>query len=208
MTDCGTQWEDVYRSKDEAEVSWFEKRPEISLDLIAQSGIAPDVALIDIGAGASRLTDCLLEQGFRDLTALDLSQAALTATRDRLPEDAPVTWIAGDVLRWTPEKRYALWHDRAAFHFLTDPADQAAYRDKLIEALVEGGYAVIGTFAPDGPDKCSGQVIEKYDTDKLMALLGPEFRLIDSRRHTHVTPGGTEQRFFYALVQNRPVGSP
>lgn len=204
MTDAGEKWESVYRGKQAEDLSWFEDRPQTSLELIAASGIAPDAALIDIGAGASRLTDCLLEQGFRDLTALDLSQAALRATRARLPEDAPVAWIAGDVLTWRPDRRYALWHDRAALHFLTGPADRRAYRDTLGEALEDGGFAVIGTFAPDGPDRCSGQAVEKYDTDKLMALLGPDFRLIDSRRHTHVTPGGTQQRFFYALVQKRP----
>ncbi|MYM56046.1 class I SAM-dependent methyltransferase [Thalassovita mangrovi] len=204
MTDAETKWENTYQSKSADALGWFEARPETSLKLIARSGVAHDAALIDIGAGASRLTDCLLDLGFLDLTALDLSQAALQATRDRLPEDAPVTWIAGDMLRWRPERRYALWHDRAALHFLTDPADQAAYRDTLDRALAAGGFAVIGTFAPDGPDKCSGQVVEKYDAAKLMALLGPDFRLIEELRHTHVTPGGTEQRFFYALVQKRP----
>ncbi len=204
MTDAETKWENTYRGKSADTLGWFEERPETSLRLIARSGVTHDAALIDIGAGASRLIDCLLELGFRDLTALDLSQAALQATRDRLPADAPVTWIAGDMLRWRPERRYALWHDRAALHFLTDPADQAAYRDTLNRALAAGGFAVIGTFAQDGPDKCSGQVVEKYDAGKLMALLGPDFRLIEELRHTHVTPGGTEQRFFYALVQKHP----
>ena len=163
MGDKPDRWEGVYRTKAEAETSWFEDRPQVSLDLIAATGATPDAAIVDIGAGSSRLVDCLLDQGFRQITALDLSETALAKTRARLPCDVPVTCVVGNVLDWQPSGYVDVWHDRAAFHFRTEPADQETYLQVMDRALSSGGHAIIGTFAPDGPEKCSGLPVARHD---------------------------------------------
>lgn len=124
MSEDPNRWEDVYRNKEEAETSWHEARPKVSLDLIAETGVRTDAAIVDVGGGSSRLVDCLLEQGFRRITVLDLSETALTKARARLPKDVPVEWVVANVLHSKPSGRFDIWHDRAAFHFLTDAADQ------------------------------------------------------------------------------------
>jgi len=195
------RWEGVYRTKAEAETSWFEDRPQVSLDLIAATGATPDAAIVDIGAGSSRLVDCLLDQGSRQITALDLSETALAKTRARVPKDAPVTWVVGNVLDWQPSGHFDVWHDRAAFHFLTEPADQDAYLRVMDRALASGGHAIIGTFAPDGPEKCSGLPVARYDAALLAERLGPGYRLVTSRNHDHHTPWGAVQRFHFGLFR-------
>jgi len=194
-------WEGVYQAEAEAEVSWFEDRPQVSLDLIAATGATTDAAIVDIGAGSSRLVDCLLDQGFRQITALDLSETALAKTRARLPRDVPVTWVVGNVLDWQPSGHVDVWHDRAAFHFLTEPADQEAYLRVMDRALASGGHAIIGTFAPDGPEKCSGLPVARFDAALLAERLGPGYRLVTSRNHDHHTPWGAVQRFHFGLFQ-------
>ena len=195
------RWEDVYQSKEEAETSWFEDRPQVSLDLIAATGATSNAAIVDVGAGASRLVDCLLEQGFRRITVLDLSDTALAKARARLPDDGPVEWVVANILDWQPSGRFAVWHDRAAFHFLTDAADQEAYLRLMGRALVPGGHAIIGTFAPDGPEKCSGLQVAHYDAALLAERLGPGYRLIQSLMHDHHTPWGSVQRFHFGLFR-------
>ena len=195
-------WQAVYTSKGETEVSWFESNPAVSLDLIAQVQPRPDAAVIDIGGGASRLVDGLLARGFTDVTVLDLSEAALAAARARLGGPAAqVAWLAADATTWQPTRSYAVWHDRAAFHFLTDPADCAAYLARLRRAVAPGGHAILGTFAPDGPARCSGLPVMRYDADSLAATLGPAFALLDTRRHAHVTPSGAVQRFQFSTFR-------
>lgn len=201
MTDEPNRWEDVFRSKEETETSWFEPRPQVSLDLIAATGATRDAAIVDVGAGASRLVDCLLEQGFHRITVLDLSNAALARSRARLPDDAPVEWVVTNVLDWQPSGPFNVWHDRAAFHFLTDTADQEAYLRVMDRALAPGGHAIIGTFAPDGPEKCSGLPVARYDARRLAERLGPGYRLVQSRRHDHPTPWGSLQRFHFGLFR-------
>jgi len=195
------RWEGVYLTKADGEVSWFEDRPQVSLDLIAATGATPDAAIVDIGAGSSRLVDCLLDQGFRQITALDLSETALAKTRARLPHNVPVTWVVGNVLDWQPSGHFDVWHDRAAFHFLTEPADQDAYLRVMDRALASGGHAIIGTFAPDGPEKCSGLPVARYDAALLSERLGPGYRLVTSRNHDHYTPWGAVQRFHFGLFR-------
>jgi SAM-dependent methyltransferase len=194
-------WEGVYQTKAEAEVSWFEDRPQVSLDLITSTGATPDAVIADIGAGSSRLVDCLLDQGFRQITALDLSETALVKTRARLPDDVPVTWVVGNVLDWQSSGHFDVWHDRAAFHFLTEPADQEAYLRVMDQALESGGHAIIGTFAPDGPEKCSGLPVARYDAALLSEQLGPGYRLLTSIYHDHRTPWGAVQRFHFGLFR-------
>jgi 2-polyprenyl-3-methyl-5-hydroxy-6-metoxy-1,4-benzoquinol methylase len=199
MSDRQTHWENVYTTKGETEVSWFQESPAISIALIKAAGTRSDSAIVDIGGGASRLVDCLLKDGFRSVTVLDLSQAALAAARARVGTEAErVEWIASDVTTWKPPRQYDVWHDRAAFHFLTDASDRTAYVERLTSALRPGGQAIIGTFALDGPEKCSGLPVQRYDPASLLQTLGAEFRLIEARSETHTTPWGSTQSFQFA----------
>lgn len=196
--DRQAHWQQVYETKATDAVSWYQPVPQPSADLLKLAGAAPESGIIDVGGGASTLVDWLVGEGFADVTVLDLSDAALAAARSRLGEAASaVSWIAADATKWRPARLYDIWHDRAAFHFLTDPGDRAAYVDRLRKALRPGGHVIIGTFAPDGPQKCSGLPVERYDAAKLSAALGDGFRLVDSCRHDHVTPGGTVQHFHF-----------
>jgi 2-polyprenyl-3-methyl-5-hydroxy-6-metoxy-1,4-benzoquinol methylase len=204
MTDTGgkVHWEGVYNSKGEHEVSWFQESPQPSIELIGLAGAKPNAAIIDIGGGASRLVDALLTQGFENLTVLDLSEAALDKARSRLGSDArSVRWIAADVTSWKPEAEYDVWHDRAAFHFLTEPDQQRAYIDRLKQALRPGGHAIIGTFALDGPEKCSGLPVARQSPETMVALLGPDFDLVDARRHEHATPWQSVQKFQFSTFR-------
>lgn len=201
MTKDPNRWEGVYQAKPEAETSWFEDRPQVSLDLIAATGIGADAAIVDVGAGASRLVDCLLEQGFHRITVLDLSETALAKARARLPEAASVEWVAGNVLNWRPSWHFDVWHDRAAFHFLTETADQDTYLQVMDRALLPGGHAIIGTFALDGPDRCSGLSVARYDAARLSERLGKSYRLVQSLTHDHTTPWGSVQRFHFGLFR-------
>lgn len=195
-------WENVYTSKGENQVSWFQETPALSLELIALAGAVPSSGIIDIGGGASRLVDCLVSQGYEDVTVLDLSPAALASARSRMGDTAErVTWIAADVTTWEPSRSYDVWHDRAAFHFLTLAKDQAAYVARLRRALRPGGHAIIGTFAPDGPERCSGLLVSRYDAASLAVTLGSGFELIDARRHEHVTPWGAAQKFQFSTFR-------
>jgi 2-polyprenyl-3-methyl-5-hydroxy-6-metoxy-1,4-benzoquinol methylase len=195
-------WEGVYTAKGEDEVSWFQETPELSLELLRLIGATPSSAVIDIGGGASRLVDSLLAQGFVNVTVLDLSATALETARARLGDKASkVKWIVADVTRWQPSETYDVWHDRAAFHFLTAPGGQAAYVKALTQALRRGGHAIIGTFALDGPEKCSGLPVQRHDSGSIGALLGSEFVLIDSRRHEHTTPWKSVQRFQFSAFR-------
>jgi SAM-dependent methyltransferase len=194
-------WQRIYDSKEEGEVSWYEPRPQVSLDLIDRAGLGAGSAVIDIGAGASRLVDCLVERGFTDITVLDLSEAALHQAQARLVGRPGTRWVTADVLAWRPPRQYDLWHDRALFHFLTDPADRRRYVSVLSEALRPGGHAVIGTFAPDGPERCSRLPVVRYDAAALLAELGPGFALVHTTRHDHHTPSGALQRFQYGLFR-------
>lgn len=196
-------WEEVYTSKHETDVSWFQDKSAPSLELIEQAG-GSDSSIIDIGGGASRLADGLLEGGFRHLTVLDISAAALDLAALRLGRRASeVRWIVADVTEWEPFRCFDIWHDRAAFHFLVDPVDRAAYVARLKAALVPGGHAIIATFAADGPDTCSGLPVLRYDAAGLATELGAEFTLVESRLHDHVTPWNSSQRFQFSVFQKQ-----
>lgn len=195
-------WDKAYQSKGEAGVSWFEDAPAVSLDLIRRHVTIATASLIDIGGGASRLVDVLLDEGMKSVTVLDLSPAALDAARARLGLRADaVHWVAADVTAWRPDRTYDIWHDRAAFHFLTAVEDQQAYVRVLAQALKDGGKAVIGTFAPDGPEKCSGLPVARYDAESLQAVLGAQFKLVATRRHQHTTPWGSAQKFQFSTFE-------
>lgn len=201
-------WNDVYTRKGEDEVSWFQPRPTVSLDLIGHCAPPRDAKIIDIGGGASRLVDSLLERGFENVTVLDISSESLAKALHRLVAHAHrVQWITSDVTTFEPPTRYAVWHDRAVFHFLTSPSDRSAYRHVLERALEPGGHAIVGTFAPDGPERCSGLEVLQYDGPGIAAELGPSFQLIEVLRHEHVTPTGKVQPFTFArLVRIAGIG--
>jgi SAM-dependent methyltransferase len=195
-------WDNAYASKGEAGVSWFEDAPTLSLDLVRQAGASSTSSVIDIGGGASRLVDALLQEKVGKVTVLDLSPAALDAAKARLGAAASdVDWIVADVTDWKPEQRYDIWHDRAAFHFLTEADARQAYVERLHAALRPNSHAIIATFALDGPERCSGLPVMRYDPAGIAAVLGPSFRLVDQRRHVHTTPWGSTQAFQFSMLK-------
>jgi SAM-dependent methyltransferase len=198
-------WDDVYRNKGDREVSWFEERPALSLSLVREAGVGRDAAIIDIGGGASRLVDALVAEGQAHVAVLDISLVALQRARQRVPSPA-VEWIVADVTDWVPTRRYDLWHDRAAFHFLVEPARQRAYVETMRSSVAAGGKVIIGTFAPDGPEKCSGLPVARHSSATLQQVLGPDFALLGERRYDHHTPWDAVQRFQFSTF--RRVGQP
>lgn len=191
-------WEDVYRKRSPSEVSWTQASLDPSLRRIAAAGLAADAAIIDVGGGFSPLAGELAAMGFTDITVLDLAQAALDAMAAGLGgRSANVRLVQADVTAWRPDRAFALWHDRAVFHFLTDPDDRARYRAGLEAGLKPGGRLVMATFAPDGPERCSGLPVQRWSAEALAAELGQGFELIESEREAHHTPWGAVQPFIW-----------
>ena len=196
----------VYQAKRADEVSWFQRDPAVSRDLIQR--VAPDRSsrIIDVGGGASTLADALLAAGYSALTVLDIAGGGLAQARARLGEIAGrVQWMAGDVRTIDLlAAAFDVWHDRAVFHFLTDPRDRAAYARQLRTAVRPGGHAIVATFAEDGPERCSGLPVVRYSPEALRLELGEPFELIDSVRERHTTPSGSSQSFVYCLLRAAP----
>ncbi len=189
-------WEQVYRTKAADDMSWYQDRPAVSLKLIEASGVGKDQAIIDVGGGASVLVDFLLDAGFNRLTVLDISANALEHARQRLGAlAARVEWFEADVTRFNPAHRFDLWHDRAVFHFLTEKADRQKYVQTMKRVLSPEAHVIIATFALDGPSRCSGLEVARYDADLICTELGSEFGLLEQVQETHLTPWRTEQRF-------------
>jgi hypothetical protein len=187
-------------------VSWYQRRPEVSLALIAAAGLSKDAGIIDVGGGSSVLVDCLLDAGYTGVAVLDLSGIALNRSRARLGARASqVEWFPADVTMFKPPHRFGLWHDRAVFHFLTAHDDRRGYVATLRQTLEPGGRVIIATFAFDGPPICSGLDVVRYDEQSILAELGTEFRLQEVRRETHVTPWDSQQRFIYFRFQWQPA---
>lgn len=192
-------WETVYQTRAADAVSWYRPHLDTSLALIERAMPDRAGALIDIGGGESTLVDDLLARGYRELTVLDISAAAIAVARQRLGDAADgVTWLASDILQAElPAQRFELWHDRALFHFLTAAEQRAAYVERLLHALKPGGHAIIATFGPQGPGKCSGLETVRYDAASLQRELGPRFTLIEHSTELHHTPFDTTQQFLY-----------
>lgn len=191
-------WDSVYGSKAITDVSWYEPQPEKSFELIRRAAIEFTDAIIDVGGGASFLVDDLLEAGYRDVTVLDVSATVLDKLRERLGAKAPrVTLLHQDVTAFEPERHYALWHDRAVFHFLVERADRERYVHALRRGLRPDGHLVMATFGPSGPERCSGLPTMRYDEAALAAELGPDFKLIESSLSIHHTPWHAPQEFLY-----------
>lgn len=202
--DRKSHWDSVYSAKAPNEMGWYQAHPEVSLRLIEASGSGRDEPLIDIGGGASLLVDSLVASGFRRVTVLDISAAAIAAAQARLGALAgEVRWLAEDVTCYTPTETYSLWHDRAVFHFLTDAPERRAYLCAAERALSPGGQMIIATFAPDGPEMCSGLPVVRYGAQSLAQEAGENFELLEACGETHVTPGGGKQRFSYCRFRRR-----
>lgn len=196
-------WETIYRTRDVHAVSWFQPEARQSLDLITRFAPERGAAIIDVGGGASVLVDNLIQSGYTDITVLDVSETALEISRQRLGKSADmVEWIAGDA-RDAPlaESGYAVWHDRAVFHFLTARADREAYVTQVERAVRPGGYVLIATFAEDGPATCSGLPVLRYSAEALHSEFGPSFRVVTTAHEEHHTPAGREQSFLYCLFR-------
>jgi SAM-dependent methyltransferase len=202
--DRSAHWDDRYRTVGAEQVSWFEAEPTASLELLDLAGVTPVTSVIDIGGGASRLAGALVDRGYADVTVLDISADALDQARGGLEHPGAVHWIVADLLTWVPERRWGVWHDRAVFHFLVDPADRATYRALLHHAVEPGGAVIIATFAEDGPTVCSGLPVQRYSADTLVEELGPGFTPVAHGRHGHATPGGTVQHFTWAVLRADP----
>jgi len=198
MSDRKTHWEDIYHKKLTTSVSWFQKEPALSLQLIRNSGVALDAPIIDVGGGASVLVDFLCAQGYTNIGVLDISGTALALAKARLAEKANgVAWYDQDITGFIPPHRFAVWHDRAVFHFLTEKVDRERYVSVVKHALQPGGNLIIMAFAIGGPMQCSGLDIVQYDAEKLKAELGQEFELAEQGHEVHITPAGKEQNFAY-----------
>ena len=197
-------WQAVYAAKKPDEVSWYQPVPEPSLAAIERLGVDRRASLIDVGGGASALAGELTALGWGDVTVLDISAGALADTKGRLGQTGEaIAWIDADIRDWRPPRRYDVWHDRALFHFLTQPQERAAYGEALRAGTHQGSLVILATFALDGPEQCSGLPVRRYDHDALAAELGEEFALVEAWRQAHVTPWGTEQSFQWVAFQRQ-----
>ena len=196
-------WEKIYREKAPNAVSWYRPHLETSIELIEKAAPERNASLIDVGGGESTLVDDLLAHGYRNITVLDVSQTAIDVTKKRLGSAAErVQWLAADVTNSTlTPSTYDVWHDRAVFHFLTTLDQRAAYVRQVARAVKPGGHILVSTFGPEGPTKCSGLEIVRYDSESLHAEFGVRFRLLESVKELHNTPFGTTQQFLYCLCR-------
>lgn len=199
-----SHWDSVYTAKGESELSWSEDRPTTSLALLMPDGRCPR-RIVDVGAGRSTLADHLLDLGAENVTLLDLSTEALAHTLRRLDSDQAtrVDTVVADVTTWEPTTTWDAWHDRAVLHFLVDPADRARYVATASRAVATGGVAVIGVFAPDGPERCSGLPVVRSSGDALARLFGDGWSLEESTHHVHTTPWGADQSFTWVRLRRR-----
>jgi len=198
-----THWEHIYETKVPTRVSWYQEHAQFSLQYIQNTDIRKTGPIIDVGGGTSTLVDDLIAAGYQNISVLDVSGAALQLARQRLGARAvQVNWIEADITQADlPEQAYDVWHDRAVFHFLTHPADRQRYVDAVRYAVRPGGHVIVATFAPDGPDRCSGLEVMRYNPESLHGEFGNGFDLIDSTNEIHHTPFGTEQKFIYCYCR-------
>ncbi|PYU02111.1 MAG: SAM-dependent methyltransferase [Acidobacteria bacterium] len=201
--DTRTHWEKIYTTKAPDQVSWYRPHLETSIDLIERSISDRSAPIIDIGGGESTLVDDLLARGFQNVTVLDVSQVAIDATKQRLGQVAGrVHWVTADITRvQLHPAAYDVWHDRAVFHFLTAPEQRAAYVRQVARSVKAGGHVIVSTFGPEGPTKCSGLDVVRYDAESLHEEFGTRFRLVESSKELHETPFGTTQQFLYCYCR-------
>ncbi len=202
MSDDQQHWQHVYSTKSSTEMSWYQPTPAASLDALDRIGATPADSLIDVGGGASTLVDALIERGWDDLAVLDISEAALDASRTSFGNHAAkVRWIAEDIRLWLPDRRWSVWHDRAVFHFLVNANDRERYKQRLLEGLSPKGIVIMATFALDGPERCSGLPVQRYDVPALQAEFGSNFELIEAWSENHLTPWSSSQAFCWTVFR-------
>lgn len=201
--DAQTHWEKIYGSKAPDAVSWYRPHLETSLELIERAAGGLSASIIDVGGGESTLVDDLVARGYQNITVLDISQTAIDVTRKRLASGSEnVHWLVGDITSMKLEPAsYDVWHDRAVFHFLTASDARVAYVRQVAKAVKPGGHVIVSTFGPEGPTKCSGLDVVRYDADSLHREFGVRFHLLGSSTEMHQTPFGTVQQFLYCLCR-------
>jgi 2-polyprenyl-3-methyl-5-hydroxy-6-metoxy-1,4-benzoquinol methylase len=200
-------WEQIYRTKKDNEVSWYQSAPNPSLQLIQSLVLARDAEIIDIGGGNSNLAGKLLEEGYRNLSVLDLSANALERSQLRLGEKAKsIRWIVTDVLQFEPGQGFDLWHDRAVFHFLVIEDEIKRYAAAAAKLVRPNGYLIVGSFSTTGPKKCSGLDITQYSEQSMRSVFAADFHFIESVEHVHTTPFETQQNFIYGIFKRNPPG--
>lgn len=195
-------WNKIYLSKGESDVSWYQQAASTSISLLDRLSVPASASVLDVGAGASRFVDAVLDRGHTQVTALDLAMSGLEIARRRLgPRGAIPTWHAADLLRWRPARPFDIWHDRAVFHFLTKYEDRRRYRDTLMASTAAESLVILATFAPDGPTRCSGRTVERYSADALAHEIGAGFDVVLSDREAHITPTGVAQPFTWLVLR-------
>ncbi len=193
-------WDDRYRTIGHANASWYQHRPILSLRLIEELEVGEDAAIVDVGGGASALVECLIDDGYIDLTVVDISADALEQARAQIPH-SHVEWVHADVRIWQPTRVYEVWHDRATYHFLTDAADQARYWQTAREHVHAGGFVIVAVFAEDGPTECSELPVKRSTVAELVAAMGEGFDVVKSEDEFHLTPGGAVQPFHWVVAK-------
>lgn len=197
-------WETVYQTKDTTKVGWYQPKPQISLDFFGKTRIPKDAAILDVGGGDGNLVDHLLEEGFQDISILDISETALDKIKLRLAERlAQVKFTVSDILDFQPTEKFWIWHDRAVFHFFTDPVDQRKYRSLVECSIPSGGYLILATFSKSGPNTCSGLPVQQYDIQDLEAFFWQEFHLLEGINYDHITPSGSAQNYSVCLFRRK-----
>lgn len=200
--DRKTHWENIYEVKNPTEVSWYQPTQKLSIDLISSTGLSKNAAIIDVGGGDSFLAEALLAEGYTNVTVVDISAKAIARARERMGSRAGlIKWIVADIAAFEPPEQYDLWHDRAAFHFLTKPDEIRNYISIAAGAVMSGGSLIVGTFSENGPQKCSGLEISQYSPEQLTATFEPTFKKKSCLYHDHPTPFGTVQNFTFCMFR-------
>jgi len=201
--DRKSHWEQVYATRMAEKLGWYKPRLDTPLSWLEALALDRSAPVIDVGGGASTFVDDLIDEGYESITVLDVSDEALGASKKRLGRQSEmVMWLSGDITSYSlPPNRFILWHDRAMLHFLVDADQREAYHANLMRSLQPGGYVIIGVFAPEAPEKCSGLPVQRYDADGLARFLGDSFERVRQHKEMHVTPGGVEQMYVYCLFR-------
>lgn len=197
-------WENIFKSKDTSKVSWYQAVPESSLSLIEKLYLPLDSRIIDVGCGDSCLSNFLLDKGFTDISAIDISAIAIDLSKKKMGEKAKqINWIVDDITSFSTDKKFDIWHDRAVFHFLTDKIDIDNYIQTVSEKISPKGYLIIATFSENGPNQCSGLIVKQYSENEMLRVFGKYFQMIECFTENHQTPSGGSQNFLFCVFRKK-----